>query len=530
MKKIDRRSFLRTASLATAALATGLNTPLSAMELAGEEQPQPGPKNPHPVPVPVKRGKTFEVKPVDHGGALLNPYMGWNAYYYTNKPDAYGARLAPSDTAEDFPGMHSVYLRVPWSMLEPEEGKFNWEMFDTPAQRWIEKGHQVCIRVTSTESWMYYATPKWVFDAGAKGYDVDKGWIIEPDYGDPVFLEKVENFVQAMAERYDSNPNVCFVDIGHLGMWGEGHTVMTSPKHGKEWGIEVQKQMIDLYCRHFKTTQLCISDDYAGPFLRGDRFDITDYAFSRGVTLRDDSILVSKAPEQWYHAEMAQLFWPTMPVIIEHEHYGLSKGRGNWDNDLLVESVEAYHASYMSIHWWPREEREDLGDAVERINRRLGYRLRMSRAVWPVQVDFGQEFVIESDWSNSAVAPCYKGGHPCFTLKDEKGGIIAALVDTALDVKDLPVAEPEKATPRSITSRFNIAPSFPDNPAKENPYYYYRAVPAGTYDLYISVGRADGTPLYELPYGGCDGHKRYRIGRITVRGERPAKTNDAWRA
>lgn len=114
--------------------------------------------------------------------------------------------------------------------------------------------------------------------------------------------------------------------------------------------------MIDLYCRHFTKTQLAVSDDYAGPFLRGKRFPIMDYAFSKGVTMRDDSILVSKAPEQWYHDEMAQLFWPAMPVVLEHEHYGLSKKRGNWDSELLVESVEAYHASYMSIHWWPREE------------------------------------------------------------------------------------------------------------------------------------------------------------------------------
>ena len=97
-----------------------------------------------------------------------------------------------------------------------------------------------------------------------------------------------------------------------------------------------------------------------------------DYAFSKGVTMRDDSILVSKAPEQWYHDEMAQLFWPAMPVVLEHEHYGLSKKRGNWDSELLVESVEAYHASYMSIHWWPREELAECREAIDRINRRIG--------------------------------------------------------------------------------------------------------------------------------------------------------------
>jgi beta-galactosidase GanA len=106
----------------------------------------------------------------------------------------YGSKLAPSDTLDDFPGLSTVYLRVPWAFVEPEEGKFVWELLDTPAQRWIEKGKYVAFRISAMESWLYYATPKWVFDAGAKGYDVE-GNYIEPEYDDAIFMEKVENFV-----------------------------------------------------------------------------------------------------------------------------------------------------------------------------------------------------------------------------------------------------------------------------------------------------------------------------------------------
>ena len=449
----------------------------------------------------------------DHGRALCNPNMGWTMHFYSNQLENYGSKLAPSDTLDDFPGLGGAYLRIPWAFVEPEEGHFIWETLDTPAQRWIDKGMQVSFRISALESWMYKATPQWVFDAGAKGYDA-AGWAYEPDYDDPVFLEKVENFVRAMAERYNGNPNVAFVDIGHMGMWGEGHSVATTPKHGHSWSIETQKKMIDLYCRHFTKTQLAVSDDYAGPFLRGKRFPIMDYAFSKGVTMRDDSILVSKAPEQWYHDEMAQLFWPAMPVVLEHEHYGLSKKRGNWDSELLVESVEAYHASSMSIHWWPREELAECREAIDRINRRIGYRLRMDNASWPQKVALGEAFTIESAWSNAGVAPCYKGGFPCFTLKDARGGIVSVLVDDTLDVGTLPVAAPEQASTLALASTFTIAPRF-----TERGHCFFRACAPGTYDLYVSVGRRDGTPLYELPYEGCDGHKRYKIGQITLAGD-----------
>lgn len=208
-----------------------------------------------------------------------------------------------------------------------------------------------------------------------------------------------------MAERYDRNPHVAFVDVGHFGMWGEGHTVMSTPKHGRSWGLETQKKHIDLYCKHFKNTQLCISDDFAGHDAPGSRFPITDYAFSRGVTIRDDSILVQPPPHSWYHSEMAQLFWPTLPVILEHEHYGGSKERGSWDKNLLVKSVEDYHASFMSIHWWPRILLEENRDAIDRINRRIGYRLQVSGISWPESVKMGEPLEIRSAWSNAGVAP-----------------------------------------------------------------------------------------------------------------------------
>jgi hypothetical protein len=137
-----------------------------------------------------------------------------------------------------------IYLRIPWSCIEPEEGRFAWSVLDTPAQRWVAKGKQVAFRITASESWTRWATPKWVHDAGAKGYDFRPGkgvqaggpfW--EPDFDDPVFLRKLDRFLAAMAARYDGSPEVAFVDVGSLGVWGEGHTwpleTNPFPEHGQ---------------------------------------------------------------------------------------------------------------------------------------------------------------------------------------------------------------------------------------------------------------------------------------------------------
>ena len=457
------------------------------------------------------------VRPDDSGEALVNPGMGWTLHFYSNFIENYGSKLAPSDTLDDWPGLSVIYLRVPWSYLEPKEGEFNWSLFDTPAQRWIAKGKRIAIRVSCSESWLRYATPKWVQDAGARGIEFEFGkgpkvggplW--DPDYLDPVFLQKLENFLAAMARRYDGNPNVAFIDIGSFGMWGEGHTGFSS-RLNEEQTLTVVKRHVDLHVKYFPRTLLCISDDVAGASKPGRHFPAMDYALAKGVTMRDDSILVQSPPNSWYHAEMAQEFWPRLPVILEHEHYGSSKKRGAWSGDLLLKSVEDYHASYMSIHSWPREELAENREAITRINRRLGYRFQLKEIRWPDEVALGQSFTVETAWANAGVAPCYASVFWSLTLKDEKGGTVSVHVDEAFDLKQLKVGPLGAAPSENRAVRFVVALPLLDPRGTHAP-----PTKPGTYDVFVSVGQRDGTPQIALPLSGHDGQRRYKLGAIRL--------------
>ncbi|MGC8785535.1 MAG: DUF4832 domain-containing protein [Armatimonadota bacterium] len=440
------------------------------------------------------------VRPPDTGEALVNPGMGWVLHYYDNIPENYGSRLEPSDTVDDFPGLSVVYLRIPWSYIEPEEGRFNWSVLDTPAQRWIARGKQIALRISCSESWTRWATPEWVHRAGAKGYDFEPGvgvkeggpyW--EPDYDDPVFLQKLENFLAALAKRYDGNPEVAFIDVGSLGVWGEGHTFASTRR---QISPETVKKHIDLHLKYFKHTLLAANDDFS---FHGE--ETIEYAREKGLTLRDDSILVQGGQNAYFHAGMAQAFWRDRPVILECEHYGPSKERGNWqDGSKYLQAVEEYHASYASIHWWPREFLQENRELIDKINRRLGYRLRLVEASWQRRVTVGSRWELRWRWSNVGVAPCYRGGYPAITWKDEKGGIVAVLVDQGLNVKNLPVAPPGKAEP--VESRASFALPFQLKP--------------GVYSVYVSVGTLTGTPEIALPLPDSDGQRRYLLGQVVV--------------
>lgn len=475
------------------------------------------------------------VRPNNTGEALINPGMGWVCFHYSNRLWAYGSRLRPGDTLDWFPGASVVYFRLPWCYLEPEEGKFRWDLIDSYAASWIAQGKKIALRVTACENRFRYATPEWVQKAGAKGLDYRFSTIgkpaeetlWEPDYMDPVFLKKLDGFLAAMAKRYNGNPSVAFIDIGTFGMWGEGHTGGTSKLSQEETDKRVKVQ-VDLYKKHFPDTLLCISDDVAGGSRPGDSFPSTDYAFSKGVTFRDDSILVQKAPKQWYHAGMAQKFWPTLPVILEHEHYGLSKERKAWDPGLLLESVEQHHASYMSIHWWPDKFLKENRDVVNRINRRLGYRLELREAAFPREVRVGEPFTVNTSWANVGVAPCYAGGSLAFTLKNRNGKIVWLSVDESFDARSLPVAPAGQArvVPHPSACTVGIVTPIPvinDGVIKylkqTRDYPFSANVPTvkpGTYGLYVSVGKRDGSPVIALPLPNGDKARRYKIGEIKV--------------
>ena len=458
------------------------------------------------------------VRPADTGEALVNPGMGWGLHYYSNIPTNYGSKLAPSDTLDDFPGLSHIYLRIPWAYLEPEEGKFDWSVLDIPAQRWIDKGKQIALRISCSESWMRYATPQWVEQAGAKGYNFtvgkgvdENGPFWEPDYKDPVFLDKLDKFLAKMAERYDGNPEVAFIDIGSFGVWGEGHTWASSKL---PFDYETRKIHVDLHCKHFKKTLLAINDDFAGPGEKGERLPITDYALSKGITLRDDSICVQPPPNSWYHGDLAQRFWPRLPVILEHEHYGSSVRKKAWgDGSLLLKAVEEYHASYLSIHWWPREFQRPNRDIIEKINLRLGYRLQLVEASWPSQVDIDSRLHFSAKWRNAGVAPALPGGHPAVTLKDSEGGIVGVFVDESFDVRSLPVAEPGKTKTIDQQADFALSPNLRGDwrPGIREP---------GAYTVYISIGTRTGTPKITLPLADDDGKRRYRLGTLKVGGKK----------
>lgn len=474
--------------------------------------------------------------------ALVNPGMGWVYYHFDDGNFYYGAETKPGDVLDSFPGMSTVYFRIPWSDIEPEEGKFRWDVIDSVAQPWIAAGKQICFRFTCQEGSHTYSVPKWVVDAGAKGeVIVSKRFgnrsMWDPDWLDPIFLEKYGNFLAAAARKWDGHPALAFIDVGSFGLWGEGHTGNTR----KIDGVKTRQIAIvhsKLLRKHFKRSQIVISDDVCGSWNKAQDDPCLVELRKLGVGLRDDSIMVSHKPNQWFHGGWARkAVAEGLLSVVETRHFWpeteLPPEKRCWFKGGLLESTVDYQAHFQGVHWWPEEFLKMNREEIDRVNLRLGYRFELREVTLPDDLQIGKRVKIVAKWANVAVAPPTGECVAAWSLVDEKGALCWTAIDDDFDFRKLKPTVEGEVEVMTVESQIAFGwdfPSYQKPNSKPKPLIRHdgtmrsqfdsEKVPTiapGEYTLAVSVGDRAGTPKIALAIEGQLGKtRRYALGKVRL--------------
>jgi hypothetical protein len=103
------------------------------------------------------------------------------------------------------------YFRICWKEVEPADGQYDWQRIDRALAAAAGSGKRIAFRIMTTNAHTrgYYCAPKWLFDAGCRGYrylrggpDTMAGGVriprIEPDYSDPMFLERHDRLLKSL--------------------------------------------------------------------------------------------------------------------------------------------------------------------------------------------------------------------------------------------------------------------------------------------------------------------------------------------
>lgn len=371
---------------------------------------------------------------------LENPHKGWYHHLLDNGIAKYS--INDEKLVDKFPGLDHFYLRLAWSYLEPQEGNYKWEVIDSIIAKYVYKGYNIAFRITSKETGGYpdsvgeelngvnFATPSWVRDAGAKGTVTEvwgeKSW--SPDWDDPVYLEKLNQFHQKFAARYDGQPYVSYVDVGSIGEWGEGHTSFSTKI---PLTVEEVKANVAIFINNYQHSQIVVTDDLIYYGKDDSEIDeLFDYVKVNEIAIRDDSPLVS-----WYlqnnletfsvsHPHFFEDTYRSTPSILELQHYHMIKEDGNWNGkngkqaiddksmsgaEIFRGAIKTMHASYIGYHGNMNEWLLDNPDLTNELLNMCGYWYFVRNIELPDAVAPGSEQTISITWENKGVAPAY---HP----------------------------------------------------------------------------------------------------------------------
>lgn len=354
---------------------------------------------------------------------FANPGQGWMSQ-----------RRAPRDEPR-FP-CSVVYIRFGWADVEPEPGRYNWKLIDDVIAAWQPRGATVAMRVmtTSAHSSGYYTSPQWLFDAGCKGFEYLVGGDdptsggkriprIEPDYADPLYLEKHGAFLQAFGQRYDGHPNVEFLDIGSYGVWGEWHT-----KHPAS--VAVRKQIVDLYLRSFRRTPLVFMSDDA---------EVLNYALAHGTGFRRDGVGSPWHEQNWIgskkYAGVAGMAdtWKRAPVVFEwFGDYAYLQSR-QWSFDAAVAFMLRNHVNLINDNFGrvPPEAMPQL----EKLARLAGARFVLRELTHPRSIARGQSLGLALKWANVGVGKLHRPYALRISLVDAAGRAVFS-ADAKSDPRD----------------------------------------------------------------------------------------------
>jgi hypothetical protein len=441
--------------------------------------------------------KKVVVRPMEIQDVLVNPGMGITTFQRFNNqaiyPDLRWSEVGPEGKVGDaaakpnFPDASVAYIRWFWRQIEPEQGKYRWEIIDSALDEATRHHQQLMVRIMPYDQ--KDPLPEWYRKSGARraNKDTDEdGKIWSPDSDDPFYIKSWSALIREFGERYDGHPFLDTVDISTVGYWGEG------------WGPylpsrKTQEALIDVFFEVFKRTRLLMNFDV---------IEMLAYGTQRGAGWRLDCWGDMGRPGRTF-AHMLDLYpqgvvragaqevWKRSPVSLE-----TCGTPGSWhqspSHDLryVMEQALRWHASTVNIK--STAIPADWKEPFQEFQKKIGYRFILRRLEYPETVRAGQMLPISSWWFNAGVSPVYYSYTLAFQIKSEEG---TATLVTPVDVKQW----------------------LPGDAVFDSTLYVPRTLKPGRYRIRVALLRP-GTeePAIQLAIQGRQSDGWYDLGEIRV--------------
>jgi hypothetical protein len=438
------------------------------------------------------------VRPVEIQDVLQNPGMGITTFQRfngqsLNAPFEWSERgpetkLPQAATKPDFPETTISYCRWYWDTIEPEPGKFRWEIIDLAIEEARAHGQTLAIRLMPYSN--HDSLPLWYRNSGArranKPGDKD-GEIWQPDFSDPLYLKYWGELVTAAGNRYDGNPYVDSVDISSVGYWGEGWSPYMPD-------FSYQKPLIDMWLNAFQKTFLLMNFDepqaltYGTKQGAGWRLDcLGDMRQSSGPYIPAEMLEIY--PQQVVRSGIQDV-WQQRPVSLETCGTPSTWKRDHYDVDYILAQALRWHVSSVNVKSSPVPV--EWKPSFERFQKMMGYRFLLRRLEYPSEVKPGGMMPIHMWWLNAGVAPVYREYWLAIELRSAKN---TTVIRVPVDVRKW----------------------LPGDAVFDGTVYVPSTLPEGAYDFRVAMlDPLTGEPAIRLAIQGRSADGWYDMGQISA--------------
>ena len=385
----------------------------------------------------------YALKPFD--GPLSNPHKGFTvptggAWVFVPEFE-YGPYGSLNNKAWDLISYGSGYQQ--WNKLNPAKGVYDWTELEKLLNALAEHNMGYALRVLpyspsyikgdDTPEEEYDWTPSFVYESGAKKVTATLQWngyrAVVPVWDDPVYLLAAKEFAKALAEKYDGDPRIEYIDIRTFGEWGEWHA---SHLDGSEMPSDsIKMDMLDYYASVFKKTLLVLPSNGSG--------DVYTHALELGITKRDDGFIgIPGRPDTLLRAYNANL--PTIAENIAGYRTMLTYddlipgGSQKWTAERWVNAITTAHLTYYVLDqdndcgYYFYKDNKALADSMSKV---IGYNFTVTRAelltVVSAKDTTNTLYVVIK---NTGVAPCFFDVYLVAEFVDSTGASIAQIGET----------------------------------------------------------------------------------------------------
>ena len=146
-----------------------------------------------------------------------------------------------------------VYANTTWREIEIAEGVYDFSAFDerNSYERWKANHTRIVFRLAMDvpRDNEHTDLPDWLMEKiGFDGdyYATEYGMGFSPNYSNPILIDRHNKLIEAIADRFEEDHTIAYIEVGSLGHWGEWHI-----KTGEGLKLMPVEDVRNQYVRHY---------------------------------------------------------------------------------------------------------------------------------------------------------------------------------------------------------------------------------------------------------------------------------------